>query len=272
MRATWSEERSDLYLLEPLAHYERMQGSARALGLTLPHSPDELVQTTIELLRRNEARGDMYVRPLLMLTGETLQVRLHDIKTSLVIALSPFPAKYIEPSGVHCMVSSWRRQPDSTLPVRAKVIGSYVGPALAKTEAVKLGFDDAIMLTIDGNVAEASTSNILLRRRDVWITPPVSDDILEGITRRQIMELIREELGERVIERSIDRSELYVCDEALLCGTAVQVVPLVRVDHRPVGDGAAGVRTLQLVETLRAISRRADSRHPEWTVGVWGSR
>lgn len=270
MRAIWNEEAQGLYLLEPAPHYERMRRSANALGMTLPYSTDELVATTAELLRRNEARSDTYVRPILLFSDEVLQVRMHDLETRFSIALSPFPAKYIDPAGVRCLVSSWRRSPDSTIPVRAKIIGSYVGPALAKTEAVLAGFDEAIMLTVDGAVAEASTSNIFLRRGDAWITPSPADDILEGITRREVIELIAEDLGEGVVERTVDRSELYVSDEALLCGTAVQVVPLVEVDRRPVGDGRAGARTLRLMESLHAISRREDNRHHDWTIPVWG--
>jgi branched-chain amino acid aminotransferase len=269
MRAIWNEGEHELYLLEPLAHYERMRESANALGLALPHSPEELVEITVELLRRNDARSDTYVRPLLMLGGDTLQVRMHDIAMRFAIVLSPFPAKYIDPTGVRCVVSSWRRQPDSTVPLRAKVIGSYVGPALAKTEALLAGFDEAIMLTVDGKVAEGTTSNIFLRRGDSWITPGPSDAILEGVTRREVIELIGEDLGERVVERTIDRSELYVCDEALLCGTAVQVVPLIEVDRRRVGDGRAGARTVKLMKSLYAISRRDVGRHHDWTIPVW---
>jgi len=229
-----------------------------------------LVDITVQLLRRNEARSDIYVRPILLLAGEVLQVRMHDIATRFSVAVSPFPAKYIDPAGVRCLVSSWRRSPDSTIPVRAKIIGSYVGPALAKTEAVLAGFDEAIMLTVDGSVAEATTSNIFLRRGDHWVTPAVTDDILEGITRRQVIDLIGEELSEPVVERSVDRSELYVCDEALLCGTAVQVVPLVEVDRRPVASGRPGERTLRLMEVLAAIARGESDHHRGWTTPVWG--
>jgi branched-chain amino acid aminotransferase len=269
MRGTRNDEAQELYLLEPLAHYERLQRSANALALPLPHTADELVEITVELLRRNEARSDVYIRPLLLLAGEVLPVRMHDIATRFSIGVSPFPARYIDPAGVRCVVSSWRRSPDSTMPLRAKIIGSYVGPALAKTEAVQAGFDEALMLTVDGSLAEATTSNVFLRRGGEWITPAPDQDILEGITRRQVMELIVEELDERVVERSVDRSELYVCEEALLCGTAVQIVPLVAVDRRPVGDGRPGERTLRLMETLVAVASGDSDRHREWITPVW---
>jgi branched-chain amino acid aminotransferase len=269
IRATWNEKARELYLLEPAGHYDRMRRSANTLGLTLPYSTEELVATTVELLRRNEARDDVYVRPLFLLSGEVLAPRMHDVETRFSIAVSPFPAGYVNPDGVRCLVSTWRRSPDGTMPVRAKVIGSYVGPALAKTEAVQAGFDDALMLTVEGSLAEGSTSNVFLRRGAVWVTPAPDQDILEGITRRQVMELIGEELGERVLERSVDRSELYVCDEALLCGTAAGLVPLIEVDRRPVGDGRPGERTRRLIKTFFAIARRETEAHSDWTTPVW---
>lgn len=272
MRATWNEEHEELYLLEPLAHYERLQRSANALGLPLAYSAPELVDATVELLRRNEARADTYVRPILLLAGEVLMVRMHDIEARLVIYASPFPAGYIPVSGVRCLVSSWRRIPDASLPLRAKIIGSYVNPALAKSEALQAGLDEAIMLTIDGDVCEASTSNVFLRRGGAWVTPAASDDILEGVTRREAMELIDGELGEPVLERAVDRSELYVCDEAFLCGTAVHLAPVIEIDRRPVADGRPGERTLTLMETLAAIARAESDLHPDWTTPVYRTR
>ena len=176
---------------------------------------------------------------------------------------------YLAGDGVHCLTSSWRRCPDVAMPIRAKVIGSYAGPALAKSEALAAGYDEAIMLNDRGRVSEATTSNVFIRRGDRWSTPAVTDDILEGITRRQVMELVREELGEEVVDRPIDRSELYACDEAILCGTAVEVVCVLSVDRRPVGGGEPGERTRRLRRSVRAIARREDARHPEWTVPVW---
>lgn len=269
IRAGWNDSLRELYLLEPRAHYERMRQSAQVLGLALPLTPEELVVVTVELLRRNRLRGDAYVRPLLLLTGETLSVRLGGIETRLSLAAWSMERPFADPNGVNCMVSSWRRTPDVALPVRAKVTGGYVGPALAKTEALSAGYQEAIMLTLDGSVAEATTSNLFIRRGETWSTPAVSEDILEGITRREVMDLVREELHEPVLERQVDRSELYVCDEMLLCGTAVEVVPVLSVDGRPVGGGAAGERTLLLRRSLRAIARRQDSRHSEWTTPVY---
>jgi branched-chain amino acid aminotransferase len=269
IRAYWNTDHEQLYLSEVVGHYERLHRSARILGLSVPFSVDELVTMTKELLRANGVRAHAYVRPILLQVGAVLPVRMHDVQVRLSIAITPLPGDYIALDGVRCTVSTWRRAPDTTTPNRAKVIGSYVGPALAKTEAVRAGYDEALMLTVDGYVAEATTANVVLRFGDVWATPPGTDDILEGITRAQVMTLIRERTGHAVIERRIHRSELYVADEAFLCGTAATVAPIVSVDGRPVGDGTIGDATRALREQLWAISTRTRSQHPEWITPVY---
>jgi branched-chain amino acid aminotransferase len=269
IRASWNEDDGELYLLEPWAHYERMARSAGVLGLELPHGTDELVEISRELLRRNGIRADAYLRPLYVLAGDTLAVRLDGVPARFQIAVTPIVGDYIDLGGVRCAVSSWRRAPDDVLPGRAKLCGSYVGPALAKSEAVARGYDEALMLNRAGRVAEGTTSNVLMRRGDEWITPAVTDDILEGITRAQLMELLAERTGRPVTERGIQRSELYVCDELLLCGTAALVVPVVSVDDRPVGDGRPGEAARALLDELRAIARRLDTRYHDWTTPVY---
>jgi branched-chain amino acid aminotransferase len=269
IRATWDEKGGELYLLEPKAHYERMRLSARVLGLELPLSPHELVEVSIQLLRQNEVRTDAYLRPLYVLAAEESVVRMHGMGPRLSIAVTPIVGDYINLAGVRCMISSWRRAPDVVLPGRAKLCGSYVGSALAKSEAIASGYDEAIMLNMAGYVAEGTTSNLFVRRGAEWLTPPVTDDILEGITRAQVKTLLAERTGMPVIERSIHRTELFVCTELLLCGTAALVVPVVEVDGRPVETGTAGAVTTGLLRELQSIARRADGRHAEWTTPVW---
>jgi branched-chain amino acid aminotransferase len=270
IRAFWNPAQEQLYLLDATAHYDRLHDSARMLGLPLPCSTERLVELTGELLRRNQVTCDAYVRPILFQSGAVLPVRMHDVSVRLTVAATPVSGHYASAAGLRCAVSSWRRAPDVTTPVRAKVIGSYVGPALAKTEAVAAGFDDALLLTHDGFVAEATTSNLLMRRGLDWATPPATDDILPGITRRRVMELIHEITGRAVQERRIHRSELYACDEIMLCGTATTVAGVADVDGRAVGNGQAGELTLRLREDIQAIARRDDPRHPEWTTPVYG--
>jgi branched-chain amino acid aminotransferase len=230
----------------------------------------ELVEISAELLRRNEVRSDAYLRPLYILAGDELPVRVQGVPVRFQIAVTQVVGDYIASTGVRCTVSSWRRAPDDVAPGRAKLCGSYVGPALAKSEAIARGYDEALMLNTAGHVAEATTSNLFMRRGAEWITPPGPDDILEGITRAQVIELLTERTGRPVSERSIQRSEIYVCDELLLCGTAALVVPVVSVDERAVGDGRPGATTQALLEELRAVARRGgDRRRDGWTTPVY---
>ena len=166
-------------------------------------------------------------------------MRLHDLDNQLYIIALPF-GNYIDTeAGVRVMTSRWRRNADEALPARGKIVGGYVNMAFQKTEAELNGFDEAIVLTAGGHVNEASAANVFVVRDGVALTPPVSDDLLEGVTRKAIMELLANE-GIPVEVRSIDRSELYVADEAFLCGTGVQVSPVIEIDHRPVGSGGIG--------------------------------
>ena len=271
IRAFWNGS-DRMYLLAAAEHYQRMHRSAAILGLRLPYSVAQLVDASSELLARNGVSEDVYLRPLLVIDAETLQVRVHDFECRFSIALTRMGLNYINLTGVHCVVSTWRRAPDVVSPNRAKVTGGYMGPAMAKSEALRRGADEAIMLNMDGHVAEATTSNIFLRFGDKWITPPVQDDILEGITRAELFVLIEETFGQHVEQRSVGRSELYVADEILLCATAALVVPVLSVDARSVGDGAAGEATLTLQRTLLAIARGEDERHAEWRTAVPSTR
>lgn len=259
-----------LHLLSAPEHFSRLQQSALILGLTLRYSMEQLLDASVRLLQKNDVREDAYLRPLLVLNEETLHVRTIGLTSRFSIAVHPMGLNYINPKGVRCIVSTWRRAPDLAIPSRAKTTGGYIGPALAKSEALAAGADEAIMLNMEGHVAEATTSNIFLRFGSRWMTPPPYDDILPGITRTHVMRLIEELMGEPVVECSIDRSQLYVADEMLLCGTAALVVPVIAVDGRPIGPGVPGSRTLELQQTLMSICRRQDSRHAEWLTNVPG--
>ena len=269
IRAYWNAKQEQLHLLQAPAHYDRMRRSANVIRMELPHSTEELVDITIEVLRRNEFKSDTYIRPLLYASSEEIGVRLHNLKHSFFIYAIPF-GKYVEiESGIRCMVSSWRRLPDEALPPRAKITGSYAQSALAKSEAVESGYDEAIVLTMDGHVSEGSAENLFMYKDGVFVTPPVTDDILEGVTRTLISELITEELGKTVVERSIDRTELYTCEELLLCGTGAQISPVVEVDRRKVGNGRVGEFTQELQNIYFGAVRGESPKHKDWTIPVY---
>jgi len=269
IRAYWNEEKNQLFLLQAAAHYDRMRRSANVMRMQLPYSTEELVNFTLELLRRNEFKSDVYVRPLLYTSSEEIGVRLHNLNRSFFIYATPF-GKYVEiEAGIRCMVSSWRRVPDQSLPARAKISGAYANSALAKSEAVEDGFDEAIVLTVDGHVSEGSAENLFMLKDGEFVTPPVTDDILEGVTRQLLIKVIEDELNKPVRERSIDRTELYTCDELLLCGTGAQISPVVEVDRRPVGNGKVGEFTQELQSIYFGAVRGETPKYKDWTIPVY---
>lgn len=269
IRAYWNQKQEQLYLLQAVAHYERMKRSANVMRMTLPYSTEELVNYTIELLRRNAFKSDVYIRPLVYLSSEEIGVRLHNLNQSFFIYATPF-GKYVEvESGIRCIVSSWRRVPDQSLPARAKVTGAYANSALAKSEAVEGGFDEAIVLTIDGHVSEGSAENLFMLKDGTFITPPVTDDILEGVTRQLLIKMIKDELNLPVLERSIDRTELYTCDELLLCGTGAQISPVIEVDRRAIGTGEVGEFTQELQNIYFGAVRAETPQYRNWTIPVY---
>src|ERR1700694_507852 len=212
IRAYWNSNQEQLFALLVKPHFKRLRNSAKILQIELPFTDDDMVEATVEILRRNGYREDVYVRPLAFKSAEEIGVRLHNLRSSFAIYTAPFGAYVDVEKGIRCMVSSWRRIDDNAAPARAKVTGIYVNSALAKTEANQNGFEEAIVLTQEGHVSEGSAENIFIIRDGVLVTPPASDNILEGVTRNVIIELAAE-LGLKVLERSIDRSELYVADE-----------------------------------------------------------
>ncbi len=269
IRGYWSPEHEQLFVLKLREHYRRMQNSVKVLKLKIPMNLDELCETSIELIRRNNFRQDVYLRPFAFKSSEEIGVRLHNLKDSFAIYVTPF-GNYVEvDGGIRCMVSSWRRIDDNVAPARAKITGIYVNSALAKTEAMENGFDEAIMLTQDGHVCEGSAENIFLLRDGKLVTPPTTDNILEGLTRLAMIELLRKELDMEVAERSIDRSELYVADEIFMCGTGAQISPVIEVDRRPVGDGQVGPVVSQLQKLYFDIVRGRNNKYRNWLTPVY---
>ena len=269
IRAYWNEEREQLYTLRMAEHYDRMHSNARILHMTLPLSSGELCDITRELLRRNEYREDVYVRPLVFKSAEIIGVRLHDVPDSFSICTAPMGA-YVDTGGIRCLVSSWRRIDDNMIPARAKCTGTYVNSALAKSEALQAGMDEAIMLTMEGHVCEGSAENVFLVRRGTVVTPPPADNILEGITRAGLIHLVTEELGLEVVERSIDRTELYTADEVFLCGTGAQVAPVIEIDRRRVGDGEPGPITMRIQDLYDNVVTGRNEKYMEWLTPVYG--
>ncbi|MCA3749451.1 MAG: branched-chain amino acid transaminase [Rubrobacter sp.] len=266
IRAYWNAGRQTLQVLKMREHYERFEKSCRVLHIDLGLGVEDLCEITLEILRRNAPREDTYIRPLAYKSAESIGVKL-DLPASLSIFTAPM-GNYVELTGLRCCVSSWRRIPDNAMPARAKLTGSYVNTALAVDAAHRAGYDEAIFLTQDGFVSEASAANIFLVRKGRLITPPVTADILEGITRDAVMELALEELGLETEERQVARTELYAADEVFLTGTGFQIAPVVEIDDRPVGPGEVGPVASRLQELYFRAARGEWEKYAGWTVPV----
>ena len=264
IRGYWNADQEQLFLLQAKAHYERLHQSSKILGLDCAFAVEALLESTIELVRRNGLQEDCYVRSLVFKSGEGFGVPFADVATSTALSVLPM-GKYLDTDrGIRCKVSTWIRVPDAAIPVRAKVTGVYVNSHLAKNEATDAGFDEAIMLDSTGHVSEGPGENLFMKRGDVWITPPPYADILEGVTRKMLLELIPAELGLEVVERPIDRSELYICDELLLCGTGAEITPVLDVDGRAIGNGKIGDSTRTIQDVFFKIARGDDQRYAHW--------
>jgi len=269
IRAYWNEDEQQLYAFRMPEHYERLHRSCNILLIELPYSVDELNNITIELLRREGFQQDTYIRPLAYKSQEGIGVRLKGIADSFAMFALPF-GRYIErEEGANVCVSSWRRIYDTSLPARAKCTGAYINSAFCKSEAEMNGFDEAIVLTRGGSVSEGSAENLFLVRNGVLITPSVTSDILEGITRATLIQLAREELQIGVEERTVDRTELYVCEEAFFCGTGVQIAAIASIDNRPVGEGRIGPITKALRDRYFDIVRGKVPKYKGWCTPIY---
>ncbi len=269
IRAYWNAEEEQLFALELVAHYARIRASAGLLMMEVRQSPEELAEITVELLRRDGLREDVYVRPIVYKSSETIGVRLHNLDSDVTIFAVPF-GQYIDTEGgIRAQVSSWRRTDDNAIPARGKITGAYVNGALAKSEAQLNGFDEAIVLTADGHVSEGSAENLFIVKGGVLITPPVTDNILEGITRRRLIGIARDDLGIPTVERSIDRTELYGADEVFLCGTGAQISPVIEIDRRAIGSGRPGPVSRDLSRTYFDAVRGRNPAYRDWLTPVY---
>jgi branched-chain amino acid aminotransferase len=269
IRAYWNADDEQLYALELIAHYERIHSSARVLMMEVRQSPQELAEITVELLRRDGLREDAYIRPLVYKSSEIIGVRLHNLDADITIFAVPFGHYIDTEGGIRAQISSWRRTDDNAIPARGKITGAYVNGALAKSEAQLNGFDEAIVLTADGHVSEGSAENLFIVQRGALVTPAVSDNILEGITRRRLIAMAREELGIETTERSLDRTELYAADEVFLCGTGAQISPVIEIDRRKIGTGRPGTITRELSQRYFDAVRGKLPAYRDWLTPVY---
>jgi len=269
IRGYWNEDAKQIYILRLPDHYARMHDSARIMLIDIKHSPEELIEITRELIRKNGFQSDVYVRPVAFknVNPRVVGIDVTGVSDSFCMFALPFGAYVDLEKGLRICTSSWLRIDDNMIPARGKVNGAYVNSALAKSEATMNGFDECIMLTKNGFVAEGSAMNIMIVRNGTIITSPLYDDILEGIVRRSILQ-IASDLGIPTEVRSIQRTELYVCDEAFFCGTGAQVAPIAEIDHRKIKNSTHPIST-KIQKAFFDIVRGRNDAYKHWLTPVY---
>lgn len=249
-------------------HVRRLDQSARILRLRLSGSPPEIAGVIVELLRRNEMRGDVYIRPIVFANSNELSPLLDPETSETAIFCMPM-GRYLSAEPIDVCVSSWIRVRENAIPARAKATAGYLNSALARREAIDDGYTEAILLTEDGHVSEGSAEHVFIVRDGQLISPPSTADNLDGITRQSLITLAREDLDIPFAERPIGRTELYVADEVFLCGTGAEVTPVRSVDRRTVGDGTMGPVTRRLSGRFESVVRGRVPERSDWLTPVW---
>ncbi len=269
VRAYWNDAEQQLFIFRPEDHFRRFLNSSKLLMMDLGVDIPQLIEITVQLLKKEGLKRDMYLRPLAFKSSELIGVRLHDLEDEFTMFAIPFDRYIKNDTNAHVTFSSWRRVDDNMIPARGKITGTYINSALIKTDASLSGFDEALVLNVDGHLSEGSAMNFFMVRDNVLITPPVTDNILEGITRKTVMELAAKELGIPVVERSVDRTEVYLADEVFLTGTAAQVTAVTKLDHRPIGAGVMGPVTTQLRQLFDDAVRGKLPKYRHWNRPVF---
>ena len=268
IRAYWNEEEKQLYVFRAPEHYERLLRSAKIMYMQSPYNVEEYCKITIDLLKKNAYKQDAYLRPTLYKSAQKVGPGLFDNEDSYMLVSNKM-GDYIDTSkGLKVCVSSWRRNSDNAIPPRAKVAGSYANAALIKTDAHNAGFDDAVVLDEAGQVTEGSAMNLFLVQNGKLVTTMKTDNILVGVTRNTVMELAKD-LGIETEERAIDRTELYISDEAFYCGTGAKISPIVSIDNRNLGDGKLGPISKELQKLYFDVVRGKVAKYKNWCMPVY---
>ena len=270
IRGNWNSDNNNMVIFRLKEHYERLLRGAKILRMNLPYTAEELSEITVDLVKSNGYKQDVYIRPLAYKSHELVaNLKLHELEDDLSIIVNPFGAYIDNDKPINCQTSSWRRPEDTMMPTGVKLSGLYTTSILAKTEAVSANFDEAILLNFDGTVSEGSGENLFMIKNDEIITPTETDNCLLGITRDSIIEIAEKELGLKVTERKIHRSELYLADEVFLTGTAAHVTSVGTLDSRKIGTGSIGEITKKLQELYFSIVIGNDSVKKKSDYSKW---
>lgn len=267
IRGYVQEDKKGIGIFRLNDHYERLLNALKILNKSIPYSHKKLIETTVELAKKNNPKTDCYFRPIAYANSTDLSPDLAHSDFDFAVYMIPLDEYLPLHKGLKLSVSSWSRIPDNVIPSRAKITGGYINSALAKQDAILNGFDDTLMMTTNGHIAEGSSSNFFMVRNNTLITPAKYDDVLEGITRRSLIELAKQN-GIKVKERSIDRTEAYIADEAFLTGTGAQLAWVAEVDGRKVGTGKIGPITEKLQKLFFSVVRGKEMQYYHWLTKI----
>lgn len=264
VRGNWNEKAETIYIFKLREHYERLKRGCKLLMLDIPYSVDDLCRITVDVVVKSGYRQDLYIRPIAYKSQAVVaNLKLHELESDFSLVAVPF-GKYVDAAIMRCCTSTWRRVTDTQIPPGFKMSALYVNSILAKTEAVLAGYDEAIFLNQAGYVCEGTGENLFLVRNGKLITPPLDENPLPGITRDTVMELAREELGIDVVERRVERTELYIADEVFLTGTAAHLTAVGELDHRKIAEGKVGPITKQLQDLYFDIIKGKNPKYLHW--------
>ena len=259
LRAYWNEADGELYCFRLQEHFTRLRESMKMMRFTVPYSDVDLYEAVREVLTGNEILEDVHMHLVAYVTGAGM-----DATSPTGLYINPRRRGRISDGGLRCCVSSWLRTSDNAIPIRLKCGANYQNGRLALLQAKADGYDAPILLNQHGHVAEGTGATFFMARKGRLVTPPISSDILESITRETLIEEICPALGLDVVEREIDRTELYVADEAFFCGSGYEITPIVSIDRFPLGEGKVGGTTQRLLTAYMSVVRGVDARFPEW--------
>lgn len=273
IRAYYNEKENCLYAFRMKEHYQRLLLSSKILFISIPYSVEELCKITIKLLQQNFQETDLYIRPLAYKADPAVgNFNLRSLKDGFFIYSVPLGRHLDTKKGIRANVSSWMRVPDNAIPPRAKITGSYVNTTLAKTESILSGYEEALFLDREGHIVEGSAENLFIVKNGGIITPPVSDDILLGITRDTVITICQNELKRPVAERSIDRSEIYQAEEVLIVGTGAEISPVVEIDGRIIGSGAVGPITSKVKQIYFNLVHGEYPKYKDFVIKVMAKK
>ncbi len=255
IRCYWNNEKKALYAFRLEEHFNRLERSVRMFRMYSPYTRDVWEQAFHDCILVNKYQEDIAIRQTIFIDGDSGSWFSQEPVGMFIAPIAKARKSTPLTEGVRCCVSSWERINERCLSPKIKVGGNYLNSRLAHIEAKNNGYDTAIFLGRDGYVSEGTGSCFFMIRNDTLITPPLNSSILESITRETILELARKELGLNVEERPIDRTELYICQEAFFAGSAVEVTPIIHIDGYDLGRGAPGFITTKLHETyIKTVS------------------